>query len=116
MIGLDYFTKAYKKTRVAYLALEEFPGGMQALMDYMKANIRYPQEAKERGIQGRVIVQFIVEEDGTLTGEQVLKPVDPQLDAEAIRIIRSMPNWTPGKQRGEPVRVRFTLPVTFRLQ
>ena len=85
------------------------------MMDYLKANIRYPKEAKERGIQGRVIVQFIVEEDGTLTEGKVVKSVDPQLDAEALRVVRSMPNWTPGKQRGEAVRVRFTIPVSFKL-
>jgi TonB family protein len=94
----------------------EFPGGMEALMDYLKANIRYPQEAKERGKQGRVIVQFIVEEDGTLTEGKVMKPVDPQLDAEAIRIMRSMPKWKPGETRGKPTRMRFTFPVSFRLK
>ena len=94
----------------------EFPGGMDELMKFMQTNIRYPKEAQERGLQGRVIVQFVVNKDGSICDEQVVKSVDPQLDAEAIRIIRSMPNWTPGKQRGEPVRVRFTLPVTFRLQ
>ena len=96
--------------------MPEYPGGMDELMKYMQTNIRYPKEAQERGLQGRVIVQFVVNEDGSICNEQVVKSVDPQLDAEAIRIIRSMPNWTPGKQRGEPVRVRFTLPVTFRLQ
>ena len=93
-----------------------YPGGMDELMKFMQTNIRYPKEAQERGLQGRVIVQFVVNKDGSICDEQVVKSVDPQLDAEAIRIIRSMPNWTPGKQRGEPVRVRFTLPVTFRLQ
>lgn len=92
-----------------------FPGGMQELMKFMQTNIRYPKEAQERGIQGRVIVQFVVNKDGSISEECVVRSVDSQLDAEAIRIIRSMPNWTPGKQRGEPVRVRFTLPVTFRL-
>ena len=92
-----------------------FPGGMQELMKFMQTNIRYPKEAQERGIQGRVIVQFVVNKDGSISEECVVRSVDSQLDAEAIRIIRSMPNWTPGKQRGEPVRVRFTLPVSFRL-
>ena len=92
-----------------------FPGGMQELMKFMQTNIRYPKEAQDRGIQGRVIVQFVVNKDGSINEECVVRSVDSQLDAEAIRIIRSMPNWTPGKQRGEPVRVRFTLPVTFRL-
>lgn len=102
-----------------FQVVEELPmyaGGMQELMKYLQMNIRYPKEAQERGLQGRVIVQFVVNKDGSICNEQVVKSVDPQLDAEAIRIIRSMPNWIPGKQRGEPVRVRFTLPVTFRLQ
>ena len=93
-----------------------YPGGMQELMKYLQMNIRYPKEAQERGLQGRVIVQFVVNKDGSICDEHVVKSVDPQLDAEAFRAIRSMPNWIPGKQRGEPVRVRFTLPVTFRLQ
>ena len=92
-----------------------FPGGMDELMKFLQTNIRYPKEAQERGLQGRVIVQFVVNKDGSISDENVVKSVDPQLDAEALRIVRSMPNWTPGKQRGKPVRVRFTLPVTFRL-
>ena len=92
-----------------------FPGGMEELMKFLQTNIRYPKEAQERGLQGRVIVQFVVNKDGSICDEHVVKSVDPQLDAEALRIVRSMPNWTPGKQRGEAVRVRFTLPVTFRL-
>lgn len=101
---------------VTYESQPEFPGGVQALMEYVEANIRYPQEVKERGKQGRVIVQFIVEEDGALTEEQVMKPVDPQLDAEAIRIARSMPKWRPGRLAGKPIRTRFSFPVTFRLE
>ena len=93
-----------------------FPGGMQELMKFLQTNIRYPKEAQARGLQGRVVVQFVVNKDGSICEENVVKSVDPQLDAEALRIVRSMPTWTPGKQRGEAVRVRFTLPVTFRLQ
>ena len=92
-----------------------FPGGMEELMKFLQTNIRYPKEAQERGLQGRVIVQFVVNKDGSICDEHVVKSVDPQLDAEALRIVRSMPTWTPGKQRGQAVRVRFTLPVTFRL-
>ncbi len=101
---------------VTYEQQAEFPGGVKALMEHIKANTRYPQEAKSRGIQGRVIVRFIVEEDGALTEEQVMKPVDPQLDAEAIRIARSMPKWRPGRLAGKPIRTRFSFPVTFRLK
>ena len=92
-----------------------FPGGMQELMKFLQTNIRYPKEAQARGLQGRVVVQFVVNKDGSICDEHIVKSVDPQLDAEALRVVRSMPNWTPGKQRGEAVRVRFTLPVTFRL-
>ena len=101
---------------VTYEQQAEFPGGAKALMEHIKANTRYPQEAKSRGIQGRVIVRFIVEEDGALTEEEVMKPVDPQLDAEAIRIARSMPKWRPGRLAGKPIRTRFSFPVTFRLK
>lgn len=113
--AVEYESK-FEDMFIEYVMQPEFPGGMEALMDYLKANIRYPKEAKERGIQGRVIVQFVVEEDGALTEEQVMKPVDPQLDAEAIRIARSMPKWRPGRLAGKPIRTRFSFPVTFRLK
>ena len=92
-----------------------FPGGMQELMKFLQTSIRYPKEAQARGLQGRVVVQFVVNSDGSICDENVVRSVDPQLDAEAIRVIRSMPNWIPGKQRGEAVRVRFTIPVSFKL-
>lgn len=117
-VGYKSETQGEEQGEVFQVVEEQpiYPGGMDELMKFMQTNIRYPKEAQERGLQGRVIVQFVVNKDGSICDEQVVKSVDPQLDAEAIRIIRSMPNWTPGKQRGEPVRVRFTLPVTFRLQ
>ncbi len=93
----------------------EYPGGMGELMKFIQRNIRYPKEAQDQGKQGRVIVVFVVEKDGSITDAEVLKPVDPLLDAEALRIVNMMPKWTPGKQRGKEVRVRFTIPVTFRL-
>src|SRR5690554_5942980 len=94
----------------------EFPGGNEALMKYISDNIKYPADAVSKGIQGRVITNFVVERDGTLTDVQVARGVDPSLDKEAIRLIESMPRWIPGKQRGEVIRVRFALPVVFRLQ
>jgi len=94
----------------------EFPGGNEALMKYISDNIKYPADAVSKGIQGRVITNFVVEKDGTLTDVQVARGVDPSLDKEAIRLIESMPRWIPGKQRGEVIRVRFALPVVFRLQ
>ena len=93
----------------------EFPGGMAELMKYLQKNIRYPKICKEQRVQGRVIVQFVVNADSTITDVNVVKPVNPYLDQEALRVVKAMPKWNPGKQRGKPVRVRFTLPVTFRL-
>ena len=93
----------------------EFPGGMAELMKYLQKNLSYPQICKEQGLQGRVIVQFVVNTDSTISDVNVIKPVNPYLDQEAVRVVKAMPKWNPGKQRGEPVRVRFTLPVTFRL-
>ncbi len=94
----------------------EFPGGNAAMMKFLSDNIKYPVIAQENGIQGRVICNFVVERDGSITDVQVVRGVDPSLDREAVRVIQSMPRWTPGKQRGQAVRVRFTLPVVFRLQ
>jgi protein TonB len=93
----------------------QFPGGIQELMKYLQKNIKYPSICQEQGIQGRVIVQFVVEKDGSIADVQVIKAVNPYLDKEAVRVVSTMPKWSPGKQRGKPVRVRFTLPVTFRL-
>lgn len=92
-----------------------FPGGMEEMMKFLQQNIKYPKEAQEQGKQGRVIVQFVVNKDGSISNDTIVRSVDPLLDAEALRVVRSMPNWTPGKQKGKPVRVRFTLPVTFHL-
>ncbi len=94
----------------------EFPGGNAAMMKFLSDNIKYPVIAQENGLQGRVITNFVVERDGSITDVQVVRGVDPSLDREAIRVIQSMPRWKPGQQRGQPVRVRFTLPVVFRLQ
>lgn len=91
-------------------------GGMEGLNKYLAKNIRYPEVAQEAGIQGRVVVQFVVEKDGSATDIKVVRSVDPALDKEAERVVKSMPKWKPGKQRGKPVRSKFTLPVQFRLQ
>ena len=95
--------------------MPEFPGGTPELMKYISTNVKYPKEAFEKGIQGRVVVQFVVEKDGSINEVKVVKKVNEHLDAEAIRVVNAMPKWKPGKQKGEPVRVKFTLPVTFRL-
>lgn len=90
-------------------------GGMPALMEYLGKNIKYPEAAMKKGIQGRGIVQFVVEKDGSITNVKILRGVDPELDKEAVRVVSAMPKWKPGTQRGEAVRVRFTVPVMFRL-
>ena len=96
--------------------MPEFPGGMKELMTYLKDNIKYPKAAQDKKVQGRVIVLFVVEKDGTPTEFNVLRSVDPDLDAEALRVMKEMPKWKPGMQRGQVVRVKYTVPVTFRLQ
>jgi protein TonB len=94
----------------------EFPGGQIELMKFLQKNIKYPTISQENGVQGRVIVQFVVNRDGSIVDTQVMRGVDPYLDKEALRVVSTMPKWKPGKQRGKPVRTRFTLPVQFRLQ
>ena len=96
--------------------MPEFPGGMAALMKYLGANIKYPTISQEMGSMGRVIVQFVVDKDGTITNPTVARGVDAYLDKEAIRVISSMPKWKPGVQNGKKVRVKYTVPVVFRLQ
>ena len=93
-----------------------FPGGPAALMKYLSENTKYPVVAQENGIQGRVTVQFVVEKDGSISDVHVLRGVDPSLDKEAVRVVKSMPRWTPGKQNGITVRVNYRVPVLFRLQ
>lgn len=94
----------------------EFPGGMTESLKYLAKNIKYPVSAQERGVQGKVIVSFIVEKDGSISGTKVVKSVDPDLDKEALRVIGLMPKWKPGKQKGQIVRVQFTVPVSFAMQ
>ena len=97
--------------------MPEFPGGQQALFKYLSENVKYPAIAQENGIQGRVICQFVVNKDGAIVDVEVVRSGgDPSLDKEAIRVIKSMPKWKPGKQRGKAVRVKYTVPVNFRLQ
>lgn len=95
--------------------MPEFPGGNAALNAYLKKNIKYPQICRENNIQGRVLIQFIVNKDGSIVEPEVVKSVNPYLDNEAIRVISAMPKWTPGEQRGKTVRVKFTVPVNFKL-
>ncbi len=96
--------------------MPSFPGGMPALMKYLQENMRYPVVAAENGIEGRVIVRFVVGKDGSISNVTVARGADPALDKEAVRVVSSMPKWTPGRQNGAAVNVNFTVPVTFKLQ
>ena len=103
---------------VVFMVVEqmpEFQGGMSEMMKYIAQNIKYPVKAIEKKMEGRVVVSFVVSCDGSLRDFQVVRSVDPDLDAEAIRVIKSMPNWKPGKQRGKNVSVKYTLPINFSL-
>jgi protein TonB len=95
--------------------MPSFPGGNAALMAYLSSNVHYPPVAEENGIQGRVVCSFVVNRDGSIADAVVVRSVDPSLDNEALRVVKSMPRWNPGKQNGEAVRVKFTVPVSFKL-
>ena len=106
-------------TKKVYDVVEQmpaYPGGIQALMKFLQENVNYPDKAQEKNVQGSVIVSFIVGKDGSITDVEVIRSVDPSLDAEALRVVRSMPRWIPGKQNGVPVRVKYNVPISFRLQ
>lgn len=96
--------------------MPSFPGGDSQLFKFLNDNVKYPVIAQENGVQGRVICQFVVNRDGSIVDVEVVRSVDASLDKEAIRVIKSMPKWSPGQQRGKPVRVKYTLPVNFKLQ
>ena len=96
--------------------MPSFPGGPSALMEWLSNNVKYPVVAQENGVQGRVVVSFVVERDGSITDVKVVRGVDPSLDKEASRVVRAMPRWIPGKQNGSAVRVKYHVPVAFRLQ
>lgn len=95
--------------------MPKFPGGQEAMMKYLSESVKYPKEASKDGVQGRVVVQFVVEKDGSISEVEVVKKVNEHLDAEAVRVVNAMPKWKPGKQKGENVRVKYTLPISFRL-
>ena len=96
--------------------MPKFPGGENALMDYVAKNVVYPKEAQEKGISGRVFVGFIVEKDGSVSEVKVLRGIGGGCDEESIRVVKAMPKWKPGKQNGKPVRVSYQLPIFFKLQ
>ena len=111
-------TAQTKKNDMVFDVVEvmpQFPGGQIAMLQYLMKNIKYPEQAMKEGIQGRVTVRFIVEKDGSISDVKPVLSVHPLLNKEAVRVVESMPKWTPGKQNGKPVRVRFNLPVMFKL-
>ena len=93
-----------------------FEGGDAALLKYLRENLKYPDNTKDRGVQGRLVIGFIVEKDGSLTDVKVLRPVDIDLDAEVLRLVKGMPKWIPGRHNGQRVRVKYNVPVSFRLE
>ena len=108
-----------KPTQEVFKVVEQmpsFPDGQAALLRYLAQNIEYPTIAKENGVEGMVVVQFVVERDGSIAGANVVKGIGAGCDEEALRVVRSMPKWQPGKQRGQPVRVQFNLPIRFKLE
>lgn len=111
-------TAQTKKNDMVFDVVEvmpQYPGGQIAMLQYLMKNIKYPEQAVKEGIQGRVTVRFIVEKDGSISDVKPVLSVHPLLNKEAVRVVKSMPKWTPGKQNGKPVRVRFNLPVMFKL-
>ena len=111
-------TAQTKKNDMVFDVVEvmpQFPGGQIAMLKYIMENIKYPEQAMKEGIQGRVAVSFIVEKDGSISDVKPILSVHPLLNKEAVRVVESMPKWTPGKQNGKPVRVRFNVPVMFKL-
>lgn len=111
-------TAQTKKNNMVFDVVEvmpQYPGGQIAMMKYIMENMKYPKQAMKEGIQGRVAVSFIVEKDGSISDVKPILSVHPLLNKEAVRVVKSMPKWTPGKQNGKPVRVRFNLPIMFKL-
>ena len=111
-------TAQTKKNNMVFDVVEvmpQYPGGQIAMLKYIMENIKYPEQAMKEGIQGRVTVRFIVEKDGSISDVKPVLSVHPLLNKEAVRVVKSMPTWTPGKQNGKPVRVRFNVPVMFKL-
>lgn len=111
-------TAQTKKNDMVFDVVEvmpQYPGGQIAMLQYLMKNIKYPEQAMKEGIQGRVAVSFIVEKDGSISDVKPVLSVHPLLNKEAVRVVKSMPKWSPGKHNGKPVRVRFNLPVMFKL-
>ena len=112
-------TVVAKKNQKVFDVVEqmpEYPGGQAALIEYISNNVKYPDDAAKKKVEGKVFVTFVVDTDGKITDVSLMRKVFPSLDAEAIRVISAMPNWIPGKQKGQVVRVKYTVPIMFRLK
>lgn len=112
-------TVVAKKNQQVFDVVEkmpEYPGGQAALFEYLSTNVKYPADAEKKKVEGRVLVTFIVNTDGSITDIEVVRKAFPSLDAEAVRVISGMPKWIPGEQKGQKVRVKYTVPLTFRLK
>ena len=112
-------TVVAKKNQQVFDVVEkmpEYPGGSAALFEYLNGNIKYPTDAEKKKIEGRVLVTFVVNTDGSITDIEVVRKAFPSLDAEAVRVISGMPKWIPGEQKGQKVRVKYTVPLNFRLK
>ena len=96
--------------------MPEYPGGMQALFEFISKNIKYPADAQKQKVEGRVLAKFVIETDGSISDIEVVKNAFPSLDAEAVRVIQAMPKWIPGRQKGQAVRVKFVMPINFSLK
>ena len=114
-IATDRTTKKKEQVYDIVEQMPEYPGGIPAMMEFIKDNIKYPESLKESAIQGRVVVQFVISETGEIGDVKVVRSIDPALDAEAVRVVKSMPRWKPGVQDGKTVSVKYTMPVMFRL-
>ena len=112
-------TVVAKKNQQVFDVVEkmpEHPGGQAALFEYLQKNVKYPADAEKKKVEGRVLVTFVVNTDGSITDIEVVRKTFPSLDAEAVRVISGMPRWKPGEQKGQKVRVKYTVPLTFRLK
>lgn len=112
-------TVVAKKNQQVFDVVEkmpEYPGGQAALFEYLQKNVKYPADAEKKKVEGRVLVTFVVNTDGSITDIEVFKKAFPSLDAEAVRVISGMPKWVPGEQKGQKVRVKYTVPISFRLK
>ena len=112
-------TVVAKKNQQVFDVVEkmpEYPGGQAALFEYLSTNVKYPADAEKKKVEGRVLVTFIVNTDGSITDIELVRKAFPSLDAEAVRVISGMPKWIPGEQKGQKVRVKYTVPLTFRLK